>query len=91
MIILRLIEVLPVRIDDHPSKDLKLCIIALFFVCQFAVSLNAFSSISFHVVGPRYCLVRNVFAILVMFLLFQQKYVTQTSCSIIVSFGLHSR
>ena len=26
------------------------------FVCQFAISLNVFLSMSFHVVGPRYCL-----------------------------------
>ena len=42
-----------------------------FFVYQHAVSLSAFSSMSFHVVGPR--------DTLVIYQLLQQKYVIQTS------------
>ena len=50
----RLIQVPPIWIGDHPSKDLGLCITApLFFVCQFAVPFNAVLCMSFHVVGPR--------------------------------------
>ena len=43
-----------------------------FFVCQFTVSFDAFSSMSFHVAGPRYCFC-------VTFQLLQQNYVIQTS------------
>ena len=50
VISLPLIHVLPVWIDDHSSKDVKLCRAAPLL---FASSLNAFSGMSFHVVGPR--------------------------------------
>ena len=54
-----------------------------FFVCQFTVSLYAFSSMSFHVVGTRYCLCVTFFATPVIFLLLQHKYGIQTSLKIV--------
>ena len=33
---------------DHPSKDLRLCTVALSFCRKFATSFNAFLSMSFH-------------------------------------------
>ena len=48
-----------------------------FFVCQFAVSLNTFSTMSFHVVGPCYCFCVSFCLIHVVFQLLQQKYVIQ--------------
>ena len=39
---------------DHPSKGLRLCTVALFFLfCQLAVSFNSFLSVPFQVAGPR--------------------------------------
>ena len=37
---------------DHPSKELKLCTIAVFLICQFTVSLFALLSMSFQSVRP---------------------------------------
>ena len=48
-----------------------------FLVRQFTVSFNTFLSRSFHVTGPRCCL-REIYLILVIFLLLQQKYVIRT-------------
>ena len=48
------------------------------FVHQFAISLNAFLNMSFHVVGPRKPFLREVFLTLVIFQMLQQKQVIQT-------------
>ena len=45
--------VLPFWFGDRPNKDEKLCTVAPFF-CQFAIPFHAFSSMSFHVVGPHW-------------------------------------
>ena len=56
LIFLQLIQVLPSWTGDHPRKDLKLWKTpTLFCLPARNVSLNAFSSVSFHVVGPRDC------------------------------------
>ena len=56
-----------------------------FLVCRFAVSLHPFLSMSFHVVGPRYCLcVRFVPPRC-------SSVVPAENGPMIVSFGLHSR
>ena len=54
-----------------------------FLVCQFTVSLTAFSSMSFHVVGTNYCFCVRLLPNLVIFQLLQQKYVIHTSLYIV--------
>ena len=83
VIILQLIQGLPVWIDDHPSKDLKLCVTAA-LSCLPARSIV--HRIYEHVLPcrrPTQPFLREVFHTLVTFQLLLQKYVIQTSLSAI--------
>ena len=77
------------------ARTWKLCTVApSFFVCLFAVFLNAFLSMSFHVVRPRNRLCVRFFPLWQFFSVAPEEIRNSNislCCSIMISFGLHPR